>query len=301
MTIRITVSILAVAAVLLAPGLRPAGATPAGWRLAETATPLVIPAEPSTGTGTTTGTGAGAATEQAPAAGAAQPAAPAAPAASTATPSAEPPGTPAAQTPSTEPATPPATPPAEATPATPPAATTPQASPAPDQPASGQDDGSMPQDEELSLGEVPVIETIELTPDLARRALDSYISAKEKYANSDLDQYENLQDFVDQTDDGKKFDTDVKAAGFANVSDWNLAVTTLGLTYGSVVDDQSADLLQQIKEVEADTEMAQDIKDRMVKALKALIPSENNKKVVQDMMNDPVYGEKLKLLDIEEE
>ena len=290
MTIRISVSILAVAAVLLAPGLRPAGATAAGWRLAETATPLVIPAEPSTGTETPTGTGTGPATQQAPAAGTAQPAAPAAPAAGQAAPA---PTTPPAQTP--------ATPPAEVTPATPPAASTPQASPAPDQPAAGQDDGSVPQDEELSLGEVPVIETVELTPDLARRALDSYIAAKEKYANSDLDQYENLQDFVDQTDDGKKFDADVKAAGFANVSDWNLAVTTLGLTYGSVVDDQSADLLQQIKEVEADTEMAQDIKDRMVKALKALIPSENNKKVVQDMMNDPVYGEKLKLLDIEEE
>ncbi len=290
MTIRISVSILAVAAVLLAPGLRPAGATAAGWRLAETATPLVIPAEPSTGTETPTATGTGPAPQQAPAGGPAQPAPLAAPAAGQAAPA---PTTPPAQTP--------ATPPAEVTPATPPAASTPQASPAPDQPAAGQDDGSVPQDEELSLGEVPVIETVELTPDLARRALDSYIAAKEKYANSDLDQYENLQDFVDQTDDGKKFDADVKAAGFANVSDWNLAVTTLGLTYGSVVDDQSADLLQQIKEVEADTEMAQDIKDRMVKALKALIPSENNKKVVQDMMNDPVYGEKLKLLDIEEE
>ena len=36
-------------------------------------------------------------------------------------------------------------------------------------------------------------------------------------------------------------------------------------------------------------------------ALKALIPSENNKKVVAEMMDDAVYAEKLKLLDIEEE
>ena len=164
----------------------------------------------------------------------------------------------------------------------------------------GAYDGDTPPDE-LSLGEIPVIETIELTPYIAKRALDSYLVAKDKYADSNLDQYENLQDFVDQTPEGKSFEADVKAAGFANVTDWNLAITTLGVIYGSVLEDQTPDLLQQIKEVEADTELAQDIKDRMVKALKAMIPSENNKKVVEDLMADPVYGPKLKQLDIEEE
>lgn len=164
----------------------------------------------------------------------------------------------------------------------------------------GMDDGDTPTDD-LSLGEIPTIETMELTPEIARRALDSYISAKDKYADTDLDQYENLQDFVDQTEDGKKFEADIKAAGFANVSDWNLAVTTLGLTYGTVTDDTTGELEQQIKEVEDDTELAQDMRDKMVKALKALIPSDNNKKIIEDMLADPVYGPKLKQLDIEEE
>jgi hypothetical protein len=185
-------------------------------------------------------------------------------------------------------------------PAQPPAAPSPAPMPAEPPAVPDDQDGDTP-DQELSLGEIPIIETIELTPDLAKRALDSYIAAREKYVNSDLEQFENLQDFVDQTEDGKAFEADIKAAGFANVSDWNLAITTLGLTYGSIVDDQTPDLLLQIEEVQQDTEMAQDIKDRMVKALKALIPSDNNRKVVEDLLNDPVYGEKLKLLDIEEE
>jgi hypothetical protein len=185
-------------------------------------------------------------------------------------------------------------------PAQPPAAPSPAPMPAEPPVVPDDQDGDTP-DQELSLGEIPIIETIELTPDLAKRALDSYIAAREKYVNSDLEQFENLQDFVDQTEDGKAFEADIKAAGFANVSDWNLAITTLGLTYGSIVDDQTPDLLLQIEEVQQDTEMAQDIKDRMVKALKALIPSDNNRKVVEDLLNDPVYGEKLKLLDIEEE
>jgi hypothetical protein len=178
-----------------------------------------------------------------------------------------------------------------------PPASAPEESP----PGMEEENGDSPDNQELSLGDIPIIETIELTPDLAKRALDSYISAREKFVNSDLEQFENLQDFVDQTEDGKAFEADIKAAGFANVTDWNLAITTLGLTYGSIVDDQTPDLLMQIEEVQQDTEMAQDIKDRMVKALKALIPSDNNRKVVEDLFSDPVYSGKLKLLDIEEE
>lgn len=235
--------------------------------------------------------------------------------AQTATPLPIPAPTPAAPPPAAEtaPATPPAAqappPPPEApppaateTPGQPPAAETPdQPPPAADAPDNGgADDGDTPP-EELSLGEIPVIETIELTPDLARRALDSYIMAKEKYADSGLESFENLQEFVDKTDDGKKFEADIKAAGFANVTDWNMAVTTLGVMYGSVSENQTADLQDQIKEIEGDTELAQDMKDRMIKSIKAMIPSENNKKVIEDLMNDPVYGPKLQQIDIEEE
>ena len=229
MTDRSSVTVLALAALLCLPGLRPAGAEVMEPVLAQAASPLEVPAAPP----------------------------------------------------------PQSTMPAPATPEPP--------------PAMEDEDGDSPDNQELSLGEIPIIETIELTPDLAKRALDSYIAAREKFVNSDLDQFENLQDFVDQTEDGKAFEADIKAAGFTNVTDWNLAITTLGLTYGSIVDDQTPDLLLQIEEIQQDTEMAQDIKDRMVKALKALIPSDNNRKVVEDLLNDPVYGGKLKLLDIEEE
>lgn len=185
-------------------------------------------------------------------------------------------------------------------PATPPQPPAPAETPG--EPSGGleNEDGDTP-DGELSLGEIPLIETIELTADLAKRSLDSYIAAREKFVNSDLEQYEDLQEFVDRTEEGKTFEADIKAAGFANVNDWNIAITTLGLAYSSVVDDQTPDLLLQIEEIEQDTEMAQDIKDRMIKALKALIPSDNNRKVIEDLLNDPIYGGKLKLLDTEEE
>ena len=171
--------------------------------------------------------------------------------------------------------------------------------PDPNQPNAGTDE-TMPPDD-LSLGEIPEIQTMELTVDIAKRAIDSYSLVKSKYESADLESYENLQDFVDQNAEGKNFEGDIKTAGFANVNDWNLAITTLGFAYTGVTDDQSADISQQINEIQADNQLAQDMKDRMIASLKAMIPSENNKKVVQEMMKEPAYVEKLKLLDIEEE
>lgn len=82
---------------------------------------------------------------------------------------------------------------------------------------------------------------------------------------------------------------------------WNLAITTLTFAYSNAIDDQSADILQQISEIEQDTELAQDMKDRIIASLKAMIPSDNNKKVVADLLDDPVYGERLKQLELVEE
>ena len=97
-------------------------------------------------------------------------------------------------------------------------------------------------------------------------------------------------------DDGKHFEADIKAAGFATVDEWNTAVTSVSFAYSAITDNLADDLETQIAEIEKDTSIAQDLKDRMVKGLKAMIPSENNKKIVQAMIDDPAYTEKLKLL-----
>lgn len=169
---------------------------------------------------------------------------------------------------------------------------------APD-PNASEDDGSSP--DNLSIGDIPVIETMEITPEIARKALDIYFLATEKYEAADLEAYDNLQDFVDQNPAGKNFEFDVKAAGFTNVMEWNTAFTAVGFAYAAIVDDQTTDIEAQIADLEADTEIATDMKDRMIASLKAMIPSGNNKKVIEDLLDDPVYGDKLKQLDLVEE
>lgn len=153
----------------------------------------------------------------------------------------------------------------------------------------------------MSIGEIPAVETEELTPDLARKALDAYVLVQTKYQDSPLENYDDLQAFVDKDPKGKDFETDVKTFGFPNVDNWNLAVTTLSFAYTNALDDQTSDIKQQIDEVSANKEMAQDMKDRMINSLKAMIPSPNNAKIVTDLIADPVYGDKIKLLETTEE
>ena len=162
-------------------------------------------------------------------------------------------------------------------------------------------DNETPPADEISVGEVPEVKMVELTIDMARRAVDAYVLLKDKYKDAKLENFDTLQEFVDKDPMGKAFEADVKAAGFANVDDWNQAVTTVGAAYSNIIDDQSTDIKSQIDEVQKDPEMAQDMKDRIVASLNALIPTENNRKVVQQMIDDPNYAEKLKLLETEEE
>lgn len=150
--------------------------------------------------------------------------------------------------------------------------------------------------EDLNLGEIPVIKTIELTVDAAKRALDVFAVVREKYKDANLEEYEDLQEFVDKAPEGKAFETDVKAQWFSTVTEWNSVITSVGFAYSAITDDQSAEITMQIEEIKKDTTIAQDMKDKMVASLSAMIPSDNNRQVVEDLMKEPAYADKLALL-----
>jgi hypothetical protein len=149
---------------------------------------------------------------------------------------------------------------------------------------------------DLSLGEIPVIQTIELTVDAAKRALDVFAIVRDKYKDANLEEYEDLQEFVDKAPQGKAFEADVKAQWFSTVTEWNSVITSVGFAYSAIVDDQSSEIAMQIEEIKKDTTIAQDMKDKMIASLSAMIPSDNNRRVVEDLMKEPGYADKLALL-----
>src|SRR5882724_5432438 len=124
-------------------------------------------------------------------------------------------------------------------------------------------------DGDVSVGEIPDVQTEELTPDLAKKAIDGYVLVHDKYQDSPLEDYSDLQEFVDKDPKGKQFETDIKGFGFNSVDDWNLAVTSVSIAYNNVLDDQTADIKQQIEDVQKSNDMAQDMKDRTIKSLQA--------------------------------
>lgn len=173
------------------------------------------------------------------------------------------------------------------------------------EPPGGDDETIVPDTEysedEFNLGEIPDIQSVELALDLAKRALDTWLMVRDKYKDAELEAYDDLQEFVDKNEQGAAFEADIKTAGFASVSEWNVAITSLGFAYSATVDDPSAEITAQIEEIKMDDTIAQDLKDRMVASLGAMIPSENNKKVVQDLLADPAYKPKLEELEAGEE
>jgi len=157
-------------------------------------------------------------------------------------------------------------------------------------------DGESLDPSDVSLGEIPDIRSVELTADAARRSLDAYALIKTKYAESGLDEANNLQDFVDNDPRGQEFADDIKSAGFSTADEWDLTIRSVSFAYDGIVDDATAEIEQQIKEIDADTQLARDMKDRMISSLRAMVPSENNRKVVSELMLDGGYLDKLKLL-----
>jgi len=155
--------------------------------------------------------------------------------------------------------------------------------------------------DDISIGEIPDVQTEELTPDLAKKAVEGYVMVHEKYQDSPLEDYQDLQEFVDKDPKGKQFETDIKGFGFTTVNDWNIAVTSVSVAYNNILDDQTADIKQQIEDLKKSTDMAEDMKQKNIKSLEASIPSDNNTKIVQDLMKDKAYVEKLKLLETTEE
>jgi hypothetical protein len=154
---------------------------------------------------------------------------------------------------------------------------------------------------DVSLGEIPDVETEELTAVRARKAVDGFYLLQNKYQDSPLEDYTDLQEFVEKDPKGPELDKDIKALGFKSVMDWNVAVTSVSVAYNNILDDQTADIKQQIEDVKASKDLAQDMKDRTIKSLQNSIPSENNTKLVQELIKDKDYSEKIKLLESTEE
>jgi hypothetical protein len=143
-------------------------------------------------------------------------------------------------------------------------------------------------------------ETVELTIDIAKRALDALAEVRDKYTTEGIENYATLEEFVAETEAGKRLEADIMAHGFADITDWNVAIMAVGFAYSAIIYDYEADLRQQIEDVRNDPNLDEEMRAQLVAGLTALMPSRGNRIVVQALLDDPIYRDKLRLLQEEE-
>jgi hypothetical protein len=165
--------------------------------------------------------------------------------------------------------------------------------------ATGKPDPTMPL---RPPGREPVEDIVSerLSIDSARRAIDAIVAVREAYSHEGIENYPSLEAFVAETEAGKRLEADIKTYGFTDVSDWSRTIAAVGSAYIAITYDLTTDLRQQIEAVRVDRSLDPETRGRLIAGLTALLPSQNNRTVVQELFDDPIYREKLRIFQGEE-
>ena len=175
-------------------------------------------------------------------------------------------------------------------------------------PAPGEDDSSMPSQKppktedggedgsSVTTEVVGTVEQVRLSEDSAKRALDGFILLKSKYQDTDIAEYETLEQFVAEAREGKALEADIKQAGFASVGEWNNTIMSVSFAYAAVSSTQEQEIRAEIDSIRKDEGLDPELKKSLIESLESMLPSEHNKQVVLKLNAQPDWAEKLKML-----
>lgn len=144
---------------------------------------------------------------------------------------------------------------------------------------------------------ISTVETVELTPDVAKRAIDGFVRLKELYQDTDIAEYESLEQFVAEADEGPALEKDIKSFGFATVSEWNTAITSVSFAYAALSGTHEDEIKQELDNIRTDVDLDEKMKKSLIEGLQSMLPSDNNKKIVGNLNKDKDWAKKLKLLE----
>ena len=81
-------------------------------------------------------------------------------------------------------------------------------------------------------------EQVPLTEDAAKRAIDAFIKLKSAYQDTDIAEYETLEQFVAEAKEGPALEADIKSFGFQSVGEWNNTIMSVSFAYAAVATTQ---------------------------------------------------------------
>ncbi len=173
----------------------------------------------------------------------------------------------------------------------------PQGGPTEDFGGENVDGGAEDSLEALIEEDIPDLEVVELTPDMAKRALDAFAEVFGKFPDEEIAKYPTLQEFAKKSPEGKRFAEIIRKHGFKSVRMWNNVITNIGFAFSSIEEGHDEEIVRQIQALERRENMPKERKEKLLKYLRALIPSVHNRKVVLELLKDPQYRKKLDLLE----
>lgn len=153
-----------------------------------------------------------------------------------------------------------------------------------------------PPTEEFDIEDIPALERLDLTIDIAKRAVDAFKQVGTKYNTQGLNDYPTLKEFVEKTDAGKKLQKEVQGHGFKDIVEWNTAIMNVSFAYGALLENQEEDIKSQIAAIKESTTIDDAKKQRIIASLNALIPSKENIAIIKKLQEEPEYAKKLDLL-----
>jgi len=169
----------------------------------------------------------------------------------------------------------------------------------PNDAAGGKADPTMPSDRQ-DRERPEALATHELSLESARRAVDAFVAVRDRFTGDGIENYGSLEAFVAGTEAGRRLEAEIVAHGFSDITDWNLTIMAVGSAYSAMLYDYASDLRQQIEDVRGDRSLDEETRASLIAGLTALMPSRHNTAVLQALFDDPIYREKLKLLEEEE-
>ncbi len=162
---------------------------------------------------------------------------------------------------------------------------------------------AMPGDLELEAliaEDIPDIEAVDFSLEEARRALDVLEEVYGKLDDEEIEKYPTLQEFAEKSPQGARLREIAAKHGFASVGHWSRVITNIGFALTSLHEGDE-ELLRQLELIRADRRMDEERKRKLLKYYDALIPSDNNRQVIQRLYEDEAYRRKLELLEGHEE
>lgn len=152
----------------------------------------------------------------------------------------------------------------------------------------------------VTVEEIPSQQQVPLTEDSAKRAVDAFIKLKASYQDTEIAEYETLEQFVAEAKEGAALEADIKSFGFASVGEWNNTIMSVSFAYAAVASTQEQEILQELENIRDDASLDAELKKSLIESLQSMLPSDENKNVVRKLNEDKVWAEKLKALSEDE-